>query len=283
MLDWYSWKLEKDPAKAADLLVDVTSSSVRILVDTLTSTDDCSRIDDRIGQWFLHQVLSAITRERFKWQGVVSEEGAETRERLGRFAAMTLAHAHHTPHTVEDLIWALSQYGYQVLGVDRRIHLASHIRHGARGEPSLHMTREFYRDHFFHTVEVCLLGDVFLSLINRRHHTVKAFRPTKEMRRQWHVASLLHDIGYAVDVTKGLRDWLDFFASTSFASLGEHLSEALKSMGAGLGPFYESLGFKEEDKPWEDHGLVGAHHLHTLVPYRPTTPINNKLFRRHVA
>jgi hypothetical protein len=36
-------------------------------------------------------------------------------------------------------------------------------------------------------------------------------------------------------------------------------------MSDGLAAFYEPFGFTKEDKPWEDHGLVGAHHLHTLA------------------
>ena len=43
------------------------------------------------------------------------------------------------------------------------INLARHLDETQRGEPSLQTLKVRYRDHFFHTLEVCLLGYAILK------------------------------------------------------------------------------------------------------------------------
>lgn len=277
MLDWFEWRLS-EPADA-DQFERTVDESMATVAEWLGRNPSVP-LDTQLSPWFLNRILASL-KHGLSLPPSTTDQHRAARTSLARFASSVLASAPHTAETVEALIWTLSQYAYQVLGVDRRLHLASHIRHGARGESSLHMMREFYRDHFFHTIEVCLLGDVLGGAQLGTRPPASAFGWDKDFRRQWYLAALLHDIGYAVDVCKGLKDWLGFFASKSFASLGTHLGEAIKAMEKDLEGFYEIHGFKKDDKPWEDHGLVGAHHLRTLVDdiekHAPVHPVNEAI------
>ncbi len=199
--------------------------------------------------------------------------------------AERLSDAPRRPESVESVIWTISEYAYSVLRVDRRLHLASHLRHAARGEPSLHMMKDFYRDHFFHTIEVCQLGHL---LANAHPSAIRSKNQkllgnwkvsVKNPIRKWYIASLLHDVGYGVDVCDSLRDWLDFFAQDAFHSLGTRIGQVLdggdakdhKENGSktdkdDFESFYEKMGFKKGiDEPFKDHGVMGAYHIRTLI------------------
>jgi hypothetical protein len=191
--------------------------------------------------------------------------------------AESLAESPYTMDSIESIIWILSEYAYSVLNIDKRLHVASHLRHAARGESSLHMMKDFYRDHFFHTIEVCLLGMIILDAEPNNFPEKKFIMDQDDASQKWFLTSLLHDIGYAIDVCDGLNDWLEFFTSEAFSSIREQLKNILSGKNSDktgivgnlkteFQQFYEENGFVESlDKPYKDHGLIGAYHLKTLI------------------
>ena len=275
ILDWFIWSLRggKEELKTA------ICSSKYYLMQGLLQTKEPLQVENILSKVLLQEILPAIEKGVEREDQEHPEKALclpidktnaynEAKEHLGRFALVTMSEAPHTPKSIEAIIWMLSQYTYQVLGVEPRLHLASHIRHGARGEPSLHMMKEFYRDHFFHTIEVCLLGHLLTLAQPTTGGKKTAFPMKDELLGQWYLAALLHDIGYAVDVCKSLKDWLDFFVPGSLLNtLGKELAATLKKLGASgkFEDFYTRYKFSKEDKPHEDHGLMGAHHLQKLV------------------
>jgi len=272
VVEWFKWRFPPTgaDARAADQIPpQAVQGSLDLLQRQLAKSEPArTGVDPVLWRAALIDQLRGLA-ESGPLPHRTTEAYLDSKDHLGRFAAMVLTDMPHTAETIDAAIWSLRTYAYSVLGVDPRLHLASHLRHGARAEPSLHMMKEFYRDHFFHTIEVCLLGHLLMKLrrAGTRLLTSRAFRADGETLRQWYLAALLHDFGYAVDVTKGLRDWLDFFVSGPFDTLKAGIKGALKAMGgaAGADPFADEYGFEDLADAWEDHGLVGAHHLHTLI------------------
>ncbi len=176
--------------------------------------------------------------------------------------------------TIESLVWALEQYSHDILGIEPRLDISSHLLFAARNEPSLHVLRPYYRDHFFHVIEVCFLGHLLLETrINRTQTLVDLFRSrlgfksNREVLCEWYVAALFHDIGYSVEILHGVKESLKFLKRSNklneltqgIDKLFFELSESLSSVN------FES--FTKEDKPGEDHGVVGAEHLRGLVEH----------------
>jgi len=179
--------------------------------------------------------------------------------------------------TIQGMVWLLCEYGHHALGVPQQIDLRAHLLQAARGEPALHVLKSFYRDHFFHALEVCFLGHFLLELqISPRQplwrlvaQKLKLQGTTQEnhqtVLRLWYVASLLHDVGYGIDVLKGLQSLLRFFGHTEpLRDLSESLSADLTQLSKDL----EEAGLADytaADKPGEDHGVIAAWHLETLL------------------
>ena len=83
--------------------------------------------------------------------------------------------------------------------------------------------------------------------------------------RLWYVAALLHDVGYGIDVLKGVRSLPGFFGNAApLGELPEQLSKVLDRMSEELVADGLAL-YTAEDKPGEDHGVVAAWHLQKLL------------------
>jgi len=272
IFDWLIWNLkgEKENLKTAIYL------SNSYLMQGLLKAKKPLQVENTQSKVMLQEILLAIEKgvERIDQKKALrlpienTEAYNTAKDHLSRFVLVTMSDAPQTPKSIEAIIWTLSQYAYQVLGVDPRLHLASHMRQGARGEPSLHMMKEFYRDHFFHTIEVCFLGHLLTLAQPTTGEKKTAFPMNNKLLGQWYLAALLHDIGYAVDICKSLKDWLDFFVSGSVLNtLGKDIAKMLKKVETldGFEDFYKKYNFGKEDKPHEDHGLMGAHHLQKLI------------------
>lgn len=265
-ISWMSWCLVKNDGTEDDYLNSAIKLTRKEINRDLLLLVPPIKFEKVISRFMLNNILTALQNHSFiplKNSG----QYLQSKKHLGRFCSYLLTRMPPTPDVIEAIIWTISNYAYNYLKVDRRLHLKSHIRHGARGEPSLHMMKKFYRDHFFHTVEVCFLGHAIL-LSRPKDRTLKsAFKNSKSIIREWYIASLLHDIGYAVDICNSLKDWLGFFVSDSLLKLSKGITKALEEIKNtdDFINFYQNQGFKNEDKPWEDHGLIGADHLQSLV------------------
>jgi hypothetical protein len=170
---------------------------------------------------------------------------------------------------IEAMVWAVSQYGHDVLGIEPRLDLRAHLLHAARNEPALHALKPFYRDHFFHAIEVCFLGHLLLETrveeglpLYALVRDLLGFKTREEVLREWYVAALLHDIGYSVEVLRGAREALGFYErSENIARLGADIDEALKRLSANLA----AGGIAAVQVPGLDHGPLGEELLRGLL------------------
>ena len=166
----------------------------------------------------------------------------------------------------------VSNYAHLELGIPSRLDLRSHLMHNARGEPALHSLKPFYRDHFIHALEVCYLGHVLLETKIARgtylwqlvaKHMERGYDKASVLKL-WYVASLLHDVGYTMDVMHSGNKHLGFFKhSPSLTKLAEDVKKSMQSLRSSKE--VECLGVAIEPGIEYDHGLIGALHLSSLL------------------
>jgi hypothetical protein len=173
---------------------------------------------------------------------------------------------------IESLIWAVTRFAEDVVKVERRLDVRSHLLHAARNEPALHVLKEFYRDHFFHALEVCFLGHYLLMtaidssgtpLIRHVRRKMKV-TTDEDVLREWYVASLIHDVGYGVDVIIAAVKMLQFHKRSEpltrlRASINDSLDEFARTVATAAGADPGS------SLPRLDHGAAGAEHLRCLM------------------
>ncbi|MCY2928701.1 MAG: hypothetical protein NTV86_04250 [Planctomycetota bacterium] len=185
--------------------------------------------------------------------------------------------------TIEGVLWLLSEYAHDGLGIPYRIDLHECLLQAAKDEPALHTMTQYYRDHFFHALEVCHLGHFLLDLeiapglrlwqVVQKHLPGAGAKP--DVLRQWYLASLLHDVGYSVDVLKSTKGMLGFFsASKTLKGIVAGLDACLKGLSGKMKKLdhWKKMGLKgrKVDNPAEDHGIWGAEHP-TRKARRPPT------------
>lgn len=188
-------------------------------------------------------------------------------ERLITVAQMALRARDNDMETLRALLWLVCEFGHDGLGIDRRIDLEKHLGLAAMEQPALFGLKRFYRDHLNHVIQVCLTGWLLLETrtsdgLMMWQNIGKWMKTTSlgHVLKQWFVASLLHDIGYVVEVGKGWSKLLDLFQNSSFAKVKENLNEGLEQL-TSKALTQKEWGYQEKDKPGEDHGVVSAIHV----------------------
>ncbi len=234
--------------------------------------------------WTLLRAFTAYAIERLivddehisAWtQGEPHASTLECPAKLAVLARMLLTSPKWTVETIEALTTVLAEYGYRVLKIPRRLDIVSHLRQSMRSEPALHVLKPYYRDHFFHAIEVCLLGHaLLLSHVRQRSvpdpddelvaHLADKRRTSRiALLRQWWVAALLHDTGYGVETLKGALTLMDFFAAhpavDSFTSGVRH---GVSKLGTAFNSYPD---LEDETGRGHDHGVVMAHYLNTVI------------------
>jgi len=143
-----------------------------------------------------------------------------------------------------------------------------------RGEPALHALKPYYRDHFFHAIEVCLMGfalldshvtttTTFAQRIGQRCVGAHGATEPEVLKRLWWVASLTHDAGYGMDILAGALSLLSFFEGDErIAPFAADVRRALVAL-----PVDDKLlpELTDDANRARDHGVVTASHLHAVL------------------
>jgi hypothetical protein len=227
-------------------------------------------------------------------QHIGLEERGRSIAHLGRVFHHLLAKTPLDWRTIEGLVWMVSEYGHNCLQIDPRLDIASHLLHAARTEPPLHAMQAYYRDHFFHAIEVCFLGHLLLISQDRHgrslwEHVAEQFRSMRrsgkwqvsgangsqegastleDVLRQWYVASLFHDVGYTIQILSAVQRMLEFYQHPhAMEQFRQHLTAALETLSSDLlaSDMAPLLELTHEDKPGADHGVIAAAHLKELL------------------
>jgi len=157
---------------------------------------------------------------------------------LRGFASHTLPGLVTADEELDGLLYVLDRFVHVELGVDERFHIRNHLARQIGTEVQHYLTRPYYRDHLLHVIDVFLLGDIllktnvywteqqkrtllehieyFASHSGNTNDSNCKFTDKHSCRKNWAVASLMHDIGYQVsrgkDVSLEPKVWKDFFA-----------------------------------------------------------------------
>ncbi|MDF2943274.1 MAG: hypothetical protein K0S01_2132 [Herbinix sp.] len=216
------------------------------------------------------------------WKDYINKKDWSTdvysREELGKcfthcinISYQLLAETSTNENYIDSLIWGISRYGHEVLGIETRFDIASHLLYLARGEAALHSLKAFYRDHFFHSIEVCFLGHLLLDVEYTQsgkciwQYAAEYMHVDKkeDVLREWYVAALFHDVGYAMEIFNGVSNSMKFFGNSDRITIfNKKLTEALSVLSNELDGCFE---FSKADKPEKDHGIIGAEHLKSLI------------------
>jgi CheY-like chemotaxis protein len=108
----------------------------------------------------------------------------------------------------EAQLYIISEYAYREIGVHRELRIFERLRQQLSYELPLYAAGNFYRDHLYHVIDVCLLGELLLrSMLPGQHAGKKSnlladrfkLETAAGFLQNWYVAALCHDLGYVIE------------------------------------------------------------------------------------
>jgi len=140
----------------------------------------------------------------------------------------------------------LTKYAYHHWDVHREFKIYERLSEQLRYELPLYAANQFYRDHIYHVMDVCLLGELLLTS-NVRKETNLFFwiKSTKQLTfaqvltklqqgidpealiRNWYVAALFHDFCYVIENVGNLITPVDNYRDKGFAKFVEPIKEGI--------------------------------------------------------
>lgn len=177
------------------------------------------------------------------------------------------------------LLYLVAEYAHVVLELPRRLAIEKHLQALLGSETGLYLTQDLYRDHTFHMVYVCLLGDFLLQCETatgplaeylyrwcRSSVTLDRVAILKSMRRTWYLTALFHDLGYPLVLLRTvdkLTEYLDCkMVKRLRDAVGGARMQATKEFVGEAGTLLGLDGLTEDDL---DHGVVSAVMLRHLL------------------
>ena len=198
---------------------------------------------------------------------------------------------------LDGLLYVVDRYVHIELEVDERLNIREHLARALKAELERHMASRFYRDHLLHVIDVFLLGNLLLDaqvswlrgerklLVDHLSTIIRQDVPGEDKadlcRRNWAVASLLHDMGYQVNLksdgptsieklkvyfalpTAGFKaKWLDPASLDSKNGKRDDCLEFVKNLAERLGEKQTKLEWlgklAKSESLMEDHGVLSA-------------------------
>ena len=180
---------------------------------------------------------------------------------------------------LEAIFYALSEYTHIDLGLTRRAKMFATLKEVWQHEAVLYTIRETYRDHINHMLETCLLGMLILKIKDTTHSLPLfkysapscSFSDRKQLFRNWILAAMMHDVGYAVNILQMAPKQVEFIDAPSINEFRKTLESQYQiASDPALNTMLLQLG---REMPWLtpdkinslDHGVVSALFLLYLV------------------
>lgn len=211
---------------------------------------------------------------------------------------------------IDSQLHILTKYAYHHWNVHRELKIYERLYDQLRYELPLYAANQFYRDHIYHVMDVCLLGELLLtSKVKKRTFFWHCFKFSKHSNdsqimsnlqhsddpelliRNWYVAALFHDFGYVIENIVNLINPVDDFKNKGFAkfvdSINDGIGEAKKILAEEINTYCKEFankcnddGLKKKisDKDSTDHGRAAWLHLmHWLDEVNPKDNYNSAL------
>jgi hypothetical protein len=206
----------------------------------------------------------------------------------------------------DSIIFMISEYAYREIGVPRELLIFEKLKQQLNFELPLYAANEFYRDHCYHVIDVCLLGEFLLSCdtsnLEKKEdifYNHKYPHRTK-LLKNWYIAALCHDLGYVVERVEKLVSPIEKLKADGLIQFNQSLKEGLKKGKGELKENIDSLcsesdlGINIELKTQIagrinalDHGIIGwlylCHLLNKLhIKYSSVQPALSAILRHNL-
>jgi hypothetical protein len=204
-------------------------------------------------------------------QAAIQDDTSQESRRRPRFAEVENGPRAQMAAT----LYLICEYAHLHAGLTRRAELFHTLEAIWSNEAVLYTIRDTYRDHINHMVETCLLGLLLMGLktpSGKYHfsHLCGRMDPQR-MLRNWIVAALLHDTGYALEICRLAAKSMKFMDAPQLkrfaAAFGNWFAgqekDTLDEIKNCLGKALNWL--QEPDLRQFDHGVISAYFTMFLV------------------
>lgn len=190
-------------------------------------------------------------------------------------------------------VYILSEYAYREIGVHRELRIFERLVRQLEYELPLYAASNSYRDHLYHVMDVCLLGELLLrSNICGYEDEIQPYTLAKYIAdlmvessassmdvnervvlENWYVAALFHDLGYVVEQAEKFLTPIEVINGDGLDNFALHAKRGLESGREAIAKVLQR-GFALQDQDLSeylkkiratDHGIVGWLHLNHLL------------------
>jgi len=215
-------------------------------------------------------VLDSGAYRRLLWDSIDSVIWQEILERLyRRVLDKTDCPDRGSMKTMEAAFWLVSEMGHVALGVDRGLKIHERLRRALFHENTLYQQQSRYRDHLFHALRTFCLGRLLLTAKNGPFASglpAEDGPQSKVLLRNWFIAALCHDFGYAMELCPPVLDHMEAFA---WKGLRDVVGELKRTWDSRVQAMNQEL--KREQHLASDlgtrcnHGIASFFHLQRLL------------------
>lgn len=158
-------------------------------------------------------------------------------------------------------LYVLSEYAYEEIGLPRELNIHHRLLRQLRFELPLYAASSWYRDHLYHVIDVCILGEMLLRCIVVPKTPLPqvcqlvdiiandlADCDTEVILQNWFVASLFHDIGYVIEQA---RHFLRPVHHISGRGLDGFAQKATQGMADGEKAIAEEISWAIREDPFQ--------------------------------
>ena len=185
------------------------------------------------------------------------------------------------------LSYLIGMYSIEILEVDSFFKIEDHLNKFVDAQTLLFSTKSNYRDHFFHMVDICFLGLFLLNAqINGESYVDLLARESKtsvkELKKNWFVGALFHDIGYIFALFNSILKEVEFITSPDIDRIRNNLAASLqKETQVFYESFYNKIlkknGINDQFAHSElDHGVISSAHVINIVKNGKNSAANIK-------
>jgi len=133
----------------------------------------------------------------------------------------------------EAQLYIISEYAYREIGVHRELRIFERLKQQLSYELPLYAAGNFYRDHLYHVIDVCLLGELLLRSMHGTDLLANHFKweTAAALLQNWFVAALFHDLGYVIEHSENFFKPIVDIQEQGFPGFSHILKKGLQQGG----------------------------------------------------
>ncbi len=172
----------------------------------------------------------------------------------------------------------IGEYAHEVAGIERFFDIEGHLRKFVASQTVLYSLKNRYRDHIFHMIDICFLG---LFLLNSKigNRTLIDNMTGEKLKKNailknWFIASLLHDLGYVLNIYNYIHAESSYIESPEINELRDSIKKAtekaidsndFRGFNKRALDKLQEIGVKITKVDKLSHGVVSALHILNII------------------